>query len=113
MIHARTKSCPFDDDRDVFIMGGQNFFLRIRSCKEKKCKHNRISLYARIMVVIHQVLHHHDPLKNNDVSFVNAAKLSMINALKANDVSFVNAIYTIKSFTPDNHNITKCSFVMK
>ena len=46
-----TKSCPFDDDRDGFIMGeGSGCFIleSEEKAKKKKCKHYCISLYNYI-----------------------------------------------------------------
>jgi len=87
MIHAMgTKSCPFDDDRDGFIMGeGSGCFILESEEKAKKRNANIIAyLYT--------------PGYGSDTSSPTspdpdgaAAKLSMINALKGNDVSFVNA----------------------
>ena len=81
-----TKSCPFDDDRDGFIMGeGSGAFILESEEKAKKRNANIIAyLYT--------------PGFGSDVSSPTspdpdgaAAKLSMKNALKDNDVSFVNA----------------------
>ena len=81
-----TKSCPFDDDRDGFIMGeGSGCF--ILESEEKAKKRN-----ANIIAYLYK------PGYGSDISSPTspdpdgaAAKLSMINALKDNDVSFVNA----------------------
>ena len=81
-----TKSCPFDDDRDGFIMGeGSGCF--ILESEEKAKKRN-----ANIIAYLYK------PGYGSDTSSPTspdpdgaAAKLSMINALKGNDVSFVNA----------------------
>jgi len=87
MIHAMgTKSCPFDDDRDGFIMGeGSGCF--ILESEEKAKKRN-----ANIIAYLYK------PGYGSDTSSPTspdpdgaAAKLSMRNALKNNDVSFVNA----------------------
>ena len=81
-----TKSCPFDDDRDGFIMGeGSGAFILESEEKAKKRNANIIAyLYT--------------PGYGSDTSSPTspdpdgaAAKLSMRNALKDNDVSFVNA----------------------
>ena len=87
MIHAMgTKSCPFDDDRDGFIMGeGAGAFILESEEKAKKRNANIIAyLYS--------------PGFASDISSPTSpdrdgagAKLSMRNALKNNDVSFVNA----------------------
>ena len=81
-----TKSCPFDDNRDGFIMGeGAGAFILESEEKAKKRNANIISyLYT--------------PGFSSDTSSPTSpdqdgagAKLSMTNALKDNDVSFVNA----------------------
>ena len=81
-----TKSCPFDDDRDGFIMGeGSGTFILESEEKAKKRNANIIAyLYT--------------PSFSSDTSSPTSpdqdgagAKLSMTNALKDNDVSFVNA----------------------
>ena len=81
-----TKSCPFDDDRDGFIMGeGSGTFILESEEKAKKRNANIIAyLYT--------------PGFSSDTSSPTSpdqdgagAKLSMTNALKDNDVSFVNA----------------------
>ena len=81
-----TKSCPFDDDRDGFIMGeGAGAFILESEEKAKKRNANIIAyLYT--------------PGYGSDTSSPTspdpdgaAAKLSMRNALKDNDVAFVNA----------------------
>ena len=81
-----TKSCPFDDDRDGFIMGeGSGCF--ILESEEKAKKRN-----ANIIAYLYK------PGYGSDTSSPTspdpdgaAAKLSMRNALKDNNVSFVNA----------------------
>jgi len=81
-----TKSCPFDDDRDGFIMGeGSGAF--ILESEEKANKRN-----ANIIAYLHT------PGFGSDITSPTSpdpdgagAKLSMRNALKDNDVSFVNA----------------------
>ena len=85
-----TKSCPFDDDRDGFIMGeGSGAF--ILESEEKANKRN-----ANIIAYLHT------PGFGSDITSPTSpdpdgagAKLSMRNALKNNDlgyyVSFVNA----------------------
>jgi len=81
-----TKSCPFDDDRNGFIMGeGSGAFILESEEKAKKRNANIIAyLYT--------------PGFASDISSPTSpdpdgagAKLSMKNALKDNDVSFVNA----------------------
>jgi len=81
-----TQSCPFDDNRDGFIMGeGAGAFILESEEKAKKRNANIISyLYT--------------PGFSSDTSSPTSpdqdgagAKLSMTNALKDNDVSFVNA----------------------
>jgi len=81
-----TQSCPFDDNRDGFIMGeGAGAFILESEEKAKKRNANIISyLYT--------------PGFATDTSSPTSpdqdgagAKLSMTNALKDNDVSFVNA----------------------
>ena len=81
-----TKSCPFDDDRDGFIMGeGSGAF--ILESEEKANKRN-----ANIIAYLHT------PGFGSDITSPTSpdpdgagAKLSMRNALKDNNVSFVNA----------------------
>ena len=81
-----TKSCPFDDDRDGFIMGeGSGDF--ILEAEEKANKRN-----ANIIAYLHT------PGFGSDITSPTSpdpdgagAKLSMRNALKDNNVSFVNA----------------------
>ena len=81
-----TKSCPFDDDRDGFIMGeGSGAF--ILESEEKANKRN-----ANIIAYLHT------PGFGSDITSPTSpdpdgagAKLSMRNALNDNNVSFVNA----------------------
>ena len=81
-----TKSCPFDDDRNGFIMGdGAGAF--ILESEEKAKKRN-----ANIIAYLYP-----PGFSSDTSSFTSpdpdgaAAKLSMRNALKDNDVAFVNA----------------------
>ena len=87
MIHAMgTKSCPFDDDRDGFIMGeGSGCF--ILESEEKAKKRN-----ANIIAYLYKPGYGSDTSSPTSPDRDGAgAKLSMRNALKNNDVSFVNA----------------------
>ena len=134
-----TKSCPFDDDRDGFIMGeGSGAF--ILESEEKANKRNDItSPTSPDPDGAGAKLSMRNALKDNNVSFVNAHGTSTpmgdeieYNAIKEvlgnvpivsnkskightfGACGIIEAIYTIKSLQtgqiPDNHNITKCSF---
>lgn len=81
-----TKSCPFDDDRDGFIMGeGAGAFILESEEKAKKRNANIIAyLYTPGFATDTSSPTSPDPDGKG-------ARLSMRNALKDNDVSFVNA----------------------
>jgi 3-oxoacyl-[acyl-carrier-protein] synthase II len=81
-----TKSCPFDDNRDGFIMGeGAGAFILESEEKAKKRNANIIAyLYTPGFATDTSSPTSPDPDGKG-------ARLSMRNALKDNDVSFVNA----------------------
>ena len=81
-----TKSCPFDDDRDGFIMGeGAGAFILESEEKAKKRNANIIA-YLYPPGFGSDITSPTSPDKDGK-----GAKLSMQNALKDNDVAFVNA----------------------
>ena len=81
-----TKSCPFDDDRNGFVMGeGAGAF--ILESEEKAKKRN-----ANIIAYLYSPGYGSDTTSPTSPDPDGAAaKLSMKNALKDNDVAFVNA----------------------